>query len=88
MLQGGAQQTPTPTSNLSDSGIILACRCSNYDLIVNTLFANQPYSPGIDVYENGNLLAGYSFTTLDECQEELTQVIRTYLEGSNATDTY
>lgn len=87
MLHGGTQQASSLPTNLPDSGIVLACRCSNYDLIVNTLFAHQPYSPGIDVYENGNLLAGYSFKTLDECQVELTQVIRTYLEPPIAAAT-
>jgi hypothetical protein len=86
MLHGGKEQISSLPPNLPDSGIVLACRCGTYDLIINTLFANQPFSPGIDVYEHGNLLAGYSFTTLDECRNELTAVIHTYLDRSIAID--
>ena len=38
-----------------------------------------PYAAGIDVYENGNLLAGYSYPTVAECRANLPQVLRTYL---------
>jgi hypothetical protein len=34
---------------------------------------------GIDLYENGNLLAGYSYRTVAECWANLPQVLRTYL---------
>jgi hypothetical protein len=80
MLGGSAAQTANPHADVPDSGIVLACRSGLYDLIINTLFARQPYTPGIDVYENGGLLAGYSFQTQAECQEELPRVIRTFLD--------
>jgi len=62
-----------------DAGILLASRCRDYTIILNTLFAMPPYAAGIDVYENGNLLAGYSYRTVAECRAGLPQVIRTYL---------
>jgi len=62
-----------------DAGILLASRCRDYTIILNTLFAAPPYAAGIDVYENGNLLAGYSYRTVAECRANLPQVLRTYL---------
>jgi hypothetical protein len=62
-----------------DSGILLASRCRDYTIILNTLFAVPPYAAGIDIYENGNLLAGYSYRTVAECRANLPQVLRTYL---------
>ena len=62
-----------------EAGILLASRCRDYTIILNTLFAVPPYAAGIDVYENGNLLAGYSYRTVAECRANLPQVIRTYV---------
>lgn len=83
MLSGGALQASGMPSAFPDAGVVLASRCRRYDLIVNTLFARPPYTPGIDVYEYGNLLAGYSYQTHAECQAELPKIIQTFL-GSGA----
>jgi hypothetical protein len=64
-----------------DAGIVLAVRCAgNYRVIANSLLAFPPYAPGIDIYEEGRLLAGYAYHTVDECIEEMSQVFRTYLK--------
>jgi len=35
-------------------------------------------TPGIDVYENGRLLAGYTFNDHQECAEGLSEILKTY----------
>jgi hypothetical protein len=70
---------PAAARLVRDAGILLASRCRDYTIILNTLFAMPPYAAGIDVYENGNLLAGYSYRTVAECRANLSQVTRTYL---------
>lgn len=62
-----------------DSGVLVASRCRDYDLIINALLAHPPFTPGIDIYEDGQLIAGYSFSALEAFQDELSKVIQTYL---------
>ncbi len=78
---------PAPARLLSDAGIVLASRCRDYSIVLNTLFALPPYAAGIDVYEEGRLLAGYSYRTIAECRENLPRVIRTYLNRVSQNDT-
>ena len=73
---------PIAGSNMgeaSDSGIVLASRCKDYDVIINALLAHAPYHPGIDVYEEGHLLAGYTYQTMAECEQQLPSVVHTHL---------
>jgi hypothetical protein len=70
---------PVPARLVRSAGILLASRWRDYTIILNTLFALPPYAAGIDVYENGNLLAGYSYRTTAECRAALPQVLQTYL---------
>ena len=70
---------PAPARLVQGAGILLASSCRDYTIILNTLFAMPPYAAGIDVYENGNLLAGYSYRTIAECRAALPQVLLTYL---------
>jgi hypothetical protein len=62
-----------------DAGIVLAVACREYDTIINSLLAFPPYAAGVDVYEKGELTAGYSFQTIEECQADLQKIIWTYL---------
>ena len=66
--------------NPPDEGIILGCRRTDLDVVVNALLAKPPFSPAIDVYDNGQLLAGYVYNTIDECIGDLTKVLQTHLE--------
>jgi hypothetical protein len=64
-----------------DAGIVLAVKCAgDYRIIANSLLAFPPYSPGIDVYEEGRLLAGYAYNTVNECLDEMAKVFGTYLK--------
>ena len=62
-----------------DAGAVAAQRCGSSSTIVNALFAFPPLTPGIDVYENGRLLAGYTFNDHQECAEGLSEILKTYL---------
>lgn len=62
-----------------DSGVLIACRQRDYDLIINALLAHPPFTPGVDIYEDGDLIAGYSYDSLDAFHQELSGVLQTYL---------
>jgi hypothetical protein len=66
--------------NPPDEGIVLACRTSDVNVVVNALLAKPPYAPAIDVYDDGRLLAGYIYNTIDECIANLETVMLTHLE--------
>lgn len=62
-----------------DDGILLACRENDHQTIVNALFAHPPHTPGIDVYDQGGLIAGYSYASITACREEISTIIQTHL---------
>lgn len=78
----GGQQPSGDRSpeNPPDKGILLAGRTADLGIIVNALFAKPPYTPAIDVYDTGRLLAGYVYNTIDECLADLTHVLHTHLK--------
>jgi len=69
----------------SEAGIILAIKEDRYDRILNAVFAFPPFTPAVDVYEEGKLLAGYVYNTIEECAGELSGIIATYLNRSPYT---
>lgn len=62
-----------------DAGAVVAVRCGSLNTIVNALFALPPLAPGIDVYEDDRLLAGYTYHSLRECTDGLIEALKTYL---------
>ena len=68
-------ETPPP-----DEGILLASRTASYSVIVNALFAKPPFAPAIDVYDDGRLLAGYVYNTIDECTAAISKVLQIHLQ--------
>jgi hypothetical protein len=62
-----------------DEGVLLACGKNDFGVIVNTLLARPPFTPAIDVYDDGRLLAGYVYNTIGECMEDLSKVLNIYL---------
>jgi len=83
MWPGGGSQEPSESSGLyrisPDAGAIAAQRCGASDIIVNALFSLPPFIPGIDVYEDGRLLAGYTFKDHQGCADSLSEILKTYL---------
>ncbi len=79
--EGRLQALPDHSpDNPPDEGIVLACRQGFLDVVVNALLAKPPFTPAIDVYDNGQLLAGYVYNTIDDCIGELTKVLRIHLQ--------
>jgi len=67
--------------NPPDEGIVLACRKSDFNVIINALLAKPPFAPAVDVYDDGQLLAGYVYNTIDECIGELAKVMQIHLHS-------
>ena len=70
-----------------DSGALIACRSDDHTTIVNALFAHSPFTPAVDVYENGQLIAGYQFADIDACTAELAAILNRHLSGTPTTPT-
>lgn len=68
------------TAHPPDEGIVLASRKNNVDVVINALMAKPPFAPAIDVYDDGQLLAGYVYHSIDECIAALSKVLQTHLE--------
>ena len=69
--------------NPPDKGIVLAGCKKDLSVIVNALLAKPPFTPAIDVYENGKLLAGYTYNTMEECIGEISKVLRIHLQAGS-----
>ena len=79
--KGEAQPIPEHSpDHPPDKGIVLAGCKGDFGVIVNALLAKPPFTPAIDVYENGQLLAGYTYDTIEECIGELSKVLRIHLQ--------
>jgi hypothetical protein len=80
--EGEIQPVPDHSpDNPPDDGIVLACRKSDFNVIVNALLARAPFAPAVDVYDDGQLLAGYVYNTIDECIRDLTKILRVHLHS-------
>lgn len=80
----GAEQSDVPvyrSESVADDGILLACREKDHRIIVNALFAYPPHTPAIDVYDQGGLVAGYSYASIPACREEISTIIQTHLSA-------
>ena len=69
--------------NTPDLGVLLACRSGNYSSVVNALLAKPPFAPAVDVYDDGQLLAGYVYDAIDECIDEFSDILRNHLQPSD-----
>ncbi len=67
--------------NPPDVGIVLACRKSDFNVIINALLAKPPFAPAVDVYDDGQLLAGYVYNSIEECIGDLTNVLQIHLHS-------
>lgn len=84
MYPPGSGNLP-PSRKPSEIGIILVCRKDDFRAIANAVFAVPPFTPAIDVYEEGRLIAGYVYKTIEECVEALTDVLATFFSRRAAT---
>jgi hypothetical protein len=77
-MLGGTPVT-NDASGQPDAGVVIASHHDDFDALVNVLFAFHPFTPAIDVYERGQLVAGYQFETVDACIAELSTVLDRHL---------
>ena len=68
------------SENPPDMGVLLACRSNNLRTVVNALLAKPPFAPAVDVYDAGQLLAGYVYDNVDECIAEFSNILRNHLQ--------
>jgi hypothetical protein len=66
-----------------DEGVVLACRKTDFSVVINALMAKPPFAPAIDVYEDGQLLAGYVYHTIEECISRLAAVMKIHLHSGH-----
>jgi len=78
---GGPQPIPEHSADHPpDEGIVLASRKNDVNVLINALMAKPPFAPAIDVYDDGQLLAGYVYHSIDECIANLSKVLQTHLQ--------
>ncbi len=65
--------------NPPDAGILLASRVNDFGVIVNALFAHPPFTPAVDVYDQGQLIAGYTYYQTAECIQALSDLLAVHL---------
>lgn len=65
--------------NPPDAGILLGNRINDSRVIVNALFAHPPFTPAVDVYDHGQLIAGYTYYQIADCQAALSDLLRVHL---------
>jgi hypothetical protein len=77
-------EVPAEASAPKDDGVLLFSRPSSHQTIINALLAHHPHTPAIDIYDDGALLAGYVYESIDDCIGALTEVVDTYLGGQHS----
>jgi hypothetical protein len=65
--------------NPPDAGILLGSRQNDFGVIVNALFAHPPFTPAVDVYDHGQLIAGYTYYQIADCQAALSDLLKVHL---------
>ncbi|MBS3756798.1 MAG: hypothetical protein KGY38_05010 [Desulfobacterales bacterium] len=63
----------------ADDGAVLFTRPLFHDTIVNVLLAHLPCTPAVDVYDQGALLAGYVYDSIEDCLSSLEKIIQTHM---------
>lgn len=67
------------SAGIADAGVLVASHHENHDIIVNALFAHPPFTAAVDVYDQGQLVAGYQYDAIDACRIELGQILNRHL---------
>jgi hypothetical protein len=80
----GGWSGDNPSTEPPDSGAVIASRPGNFNVIINVLFAHPPFTPAVDVYDKGQLSAGYQFNSIEACQSEFGEILERHLGNSPA----
>ena len=68
--------------NPPDAGIFLASRINDYGVIVNAIFAHPPFTPAVDVYDQAQLMAGYTYYQIEDCVQALDDLLKIHLAAN------
>jgi hypothetical protein len=72
-------EIPADETVPKDDGVIMSSHASSHATIINALLAHPPCTPAIDVYDEGALVAGYVYHSIDDCLAAMSSVIQTHL---------
>lgn len=64
--------------NPPDAGVVLATAVQGFSVILNALFAYPSTLAATDVYDRGQLVAGYTYSSIEDCQKGLKELMQTY----------
>ncbi len=78
MYTNRGEEIPDEALVAPDDGVLLFTRKDTHETIVNALLAHAPHAAAVDVYENGRLVAGFVYNTIDECILDLGKVVDTF----------
>ena len=65
--------------NPHDAGVVLAASENDFSVILNALFAHPPTLAAVDIYDRGRLIGGYTYESIEDCRDNLTELMKTYL---------
>ena len=77
-MTGGGRSSAGNTVH-PDAGVVLACPDDGFDVCLNALFAHPPFTPAVDVYDRGQMVAGYQYGGIGECVNDLTNLLVRHL---------
>ena len=78
MYTNRGEKIPDEALVPTDDGVLLFSRKDSHETIVNALLAHAPHAAAADVYDNGRLVAGFVYNTIDECLGDLGKVVDTF----------
>ena len=87
MYANRGEPIPDEAHASADDGVLLYTNVNSTSTIVNVLLALPPHTPAIDVYEDGALLAGYVYDSVDSCIDELENVLSIHFGSVNHSET-
>jgi hypothetical protein len=77
----GGSSGELDASEIHDAGVLVASRSEGHGIVVNALFAHPPFTPAVDVYDQGQFVAGYQYETIAACRAELGEILQRHLAG-------
>jgi hypothetical protein len=75
----GGDPSAFDSADTSDLGVLIASDLASHDVIVNALFALSPFTPAVDVYDRGEMVAGYQYDGITACRNELDTILESHL---------
>jgi len=78
MYTNRGEDIPEEVLVANDDGVLLFSDIASHETIVNALLAHPPHAAAADVYQDGALVAGFVYSSTNECLEDIGQVVDTF----------